>query len=310
MTISSTSKEHFWQLFICLFLFIFGFNAKAHAKNNSLMPQRGIKLIQPDNPYPAPKARMALVIGNSRYQNVNKLANPANDARDIAAALTRLGFTVILEFNLAHRTMEEALARFSARLKLQGAVGLFYYAGHGIQFDGTNYLLPIDAKLHKPSDIRFEAINLTRVLEQMNSVDNDLNIVILDACRNNPFGGSFRGINRGLAQVNAPSGTILAYATAPGDVAADGDNRNGVYTQHLLNHIETPGLSIESFFKKVRQGVMAQTEDNQVPWESSSLLGEFYFAEHHKTTTQEQQSLCTQAQVDQRPVNCLFGEYE
>ncbi|NQZ13032.1 MAG: caspase family protein, partial [Algicola sp.] len=162
--------------------------------------------------------RLALVIGNGRYDNVSKLANPENDATDIANALHRLGFEVIQAHNSTHQGMARALDDFSQRLKRNKGVGLFYYAGHGIGVSGKNYLLPVDAKIEKQSDIRFETMDLARVLEEMAAANNPLNIVVLDACRDNPFMGSLRNINRGLAQISAPSGTLLAYATAPGDV--------------------------------------------------------------------------------------------
>ncbi|MCJ8270162.1 MAG: caspase family protein, partial [Psychrosphaera sp.] len=279
---------------------------------------RDIKFVRTSPPFSPGlsqgQTRLALVIGNGRYKHVSKLTNPENDATDMAKALNRLGFEVIEAHNSTHQGMVQALEDFSQRLKRNKGVGLFYYAGHGIGVSGKNYLLPVDAKIEKPSDIRFETMDLARVLEEMAAANNPLNIVVLDACRDNPFMGSFRNINRGLAQISAPSGTWLAYATAPGDVAADGGGRNGIYTKNLLNHLEKPGLSIETLFKKVRQDVMKETNDRQVPWESSSLLGEFYFAGNIMGTVTtkgiskgKSPDECKQPKVDQRPVSCLFG---
>lgn len=270
---------------------------------------RDIKLVRTSPPQSQGINRLALVIGNARYNNVSKLTNPKNDATDMAKALSRLGFDIIQVHNATHKTMVQAVEDFSQRLKRNKGVGLFYYAGHGIGVLGKNYLLPVDARIKKRSDIQFETMDLSRVLEEMASANNPLNIVILDACRDNPFAGLFRSVNRGLAQINAPSGTLLAYATAPRDVAADGTGRNGIYTKNLLAHIEKPGQSIETLFKKVRQGVMQQTNQRQVPWESSSLLGEFYFAGNKATTVTSKdktQDVCNQPQIDQRPVSCLF----
>ena len=268
----------------------------------------------PADPQTAPQKRLALVIGNSSYRNVSGLNNPVNDANDIAAALKRQGFSVTLKHDTDHRTLFNLVEAFNTKLKQTRAVGLFYYAGHGIQHQGANYLIPVDAKLTKPSDLRFEALDVERLLTNMPHHDKRLNIVILDACRDNPFKGDFRGISRGLAQMNAPSGTLLAYATAPGDTAADGTGRNGIYTKHLLEHLEKPDQTIEAMFKQVRRGVMAETENRQVPWESSSLLGDFYFVNKipldslFYTTPKPPADPCAQANGDERPVSCLFKE--
>jgi len=156
-------------------------------------------------------------------------------------------------------------------------VGLFYYAGHGIQVKGHNYLIPTDAVLETEGDVEFEAIDLGRVLSKMEDSHCPLNIVILDACRDNPFARSFRSASKGLALVDAPRGTLLAFSTAPGSVAADGKGSNGIYTKHLLANIERPDLSIEEVFKQVRIGVVNDTDGKQTPWESSSLMGSFHF---------------------------------
>ncbi|MFT4928682.1 MAG: putative caspase-like protein [Phenylobacterium sp.] len=261
----------------------------------------------------AKEHRLALVIGNSHYNHINPLSNPKNDAADMASALKRLGFEVIVHQNSTHQAMEQAVADFGQQLQQRKGVGLFYYAGHGIQADGKNYLLPIDANIRKPSDIKFEAMDAGLLLKELAFADNRLNMVILDACRDNPFAASFRSVSRGLAQIDAPFGTLLAYATAPGNVAADGTGRNGTYTEKLLTHLESPGLKVEELFKKVRQDVIRQTNRAQIPWESSSLVGDFYFVPLKIKTPVPTSQLslqgqeCQQPNIDKRPVSCLFN---
>jgi len=219
--------------------------------------------------------RAALVIGNGAYAD-SPLRNPVNDARDMARALGELGFTVILRENATKQEMERAIADFGALLS-PGAVALFYYAGHGMQVGGRNYLIPVDARIAAERTVRLEAIDVDLVLDQVTAGGSDVNLVILDACRNNPFERRFRGQDGGLAQINAPKGTLIAYATAPGRVAADGEGGNGVYTAKLVDAIRTPGLPVEEVFKRVRAEVSRETGDAQVPWEASSLVGNFYF---------------------------------
>lgn len=220
--------------------------------------------------------RYALVIGNSAYSQ-KPLKNPANDARDVGRALERLGFEVLLKTNVSQRDMEDSIRDFGVKLK-RGGVGIFYFAGHGIQVQGVNYLVPIGARLSGESDARYECVDAGRVLGKMEEAGNELNIVILDACRNNPFASSFRSVDHGLARMDAPTGSLVAYATAPNSVASDGSGQNGLYTKHLLSNINTPGVPIEEVFKRVRIGVMGETGKKQVPWESSSLAGYFYLA--------------------------------
>ena len=224
----------------------------------------------------AQERRTALVIGNANYES-SPLANPVNDANDIAKALRNLGFIVIHKKNATQREMEKAVREFGKTLRKHGGVGLFYYAGHGIQVNGRNYLIPVDAEIETESDVKFEAVDAGRVLGKMEDADNDLNIVILDACRDNPFARSFRSSTQGLARMDAPRGSIIAYATAPGSVAADGGGRNGVFTKYLLKHMNTPGLPIEDVLKNVRTDVLDESNERQIPWESSSLTGNFYF---------------------------------
>ncbi len=219
--------------------------------------------------------RTALVIGNSAYPNA-PLKNPVNDAQDMAAVLKASGFTVAIALDADQRKMEEVIAEFGRKLR-EGGAGLFYYAGHGIQMDGTNYLIPVDAAIETPSDIRYKAVDAGWVLGKMGDAANGLNIIILDACRNNPFARSSRAVDQGLAKMDAPTGSIIAYATAPGSVAADGDGRNGIFTRNLMHYIQQPRMKVEDVFKNTRMAVMKETDNRQTPWESSSLMGNFYF---------------------------------
>ncbi|MBU1041570.1 MAG: SUMF1/EgtB/PvdO family nonheme iron enzyme [Proteobacteria bacterium] len=227
---------------------------------------------------PQPERRVALVIGNGAYKTA-PLKNPANDARDMAAALRSVGFEVIERENAGLRQMNEAIDQFWQSLR-KGGVGLFFFAGHGLQVSGENYLVPVDARVAMEQDVQYECVNAGKVLGRMENAGNGLNIVILDACRNNPFARSFRSDSRGLAKMDAPTGSLVAFATAPGDVAADGAGKNGLYTSHLLRVLRTPGLKIEDVLKQVRIGVAADSAKmgkRQTPWESSSLMGDFYF---------------------------------
>ncbi|MBN2285224.1 MAG: caspase family protein [Tissierellales bacterium] len=226
--------------------------------------------------------RIALVIGNSAYETA-PLKNPVNDAKDMADSLKELGFDVVYAENAGEEAMKLAILDFGKKLR-KGGVGLFYFAGHGIQVKGRNYLIPVDAKIESESDVEFDGVDAGRVLGKMEDAENNLNIVILDACRNNPFARSFRSETRGLARMDAPKGSFIAYSTAPGSVAEDGEGRNGIYTRHLLKHMKTPGLTVEQIFKEVRKEVIDETHDNQIPWESSSLVGDFYFVIEGKMT--------------------------
>lgn len=223
--------------------------------------------------------RVALVIGNSDYQHGSKLRNAVNDANDIAKTLRELNFEVILLTNGNLRAMDQSLERFYRELQ-QGAVGLFYYAGHGIQVNGENYLIPIDARLNRQNEVNYETLPLGRLLGAMEESDNGINIVILDACRDNPFGRSWTrsSSNQGLAAIqNSATGTFIAYATGPGNVAQDGTGRNGTFTEALLRNLRNPNQNVEEIFKQVRIDVANKTKNAQVPWTTSSLIGDFYF---------------------------------
>ena len=221
--------------------------------------------------------RVALVIGNGAYTSAPPLKNPPNDARDMAATLRALGFDVTNGINVNQRDMKRLIREFGQKLKTGGS-GLFYYAGHGVQSKGRNYLIPVDAEISSETDVEDQAVDLNLVLGLMDEAGNGLNIVILDACRNNPFARSFRSAGSGLAQVDAPTGTLIAYATSPGRVASDGQGRNGLYTSELLRQMRVPGIGVEEMFKAVRASVKTTTKDQQTPWESSSLVGAFCFA--------------------------------
>jgi formylglycine-generating enzyme required for sulfatase activity len=220
--------------------------------------------------------RIALVIGNSAYTNAPRLKNPINDATDIADALSHLGFTVEHGVDLNQKQMKFMIREFGKKLKA-GGQGLFYFSGHGVQLRGHNYLVPVDADITSEADVEDQGVDANLVLGLMDEANNGLNVVILDACRNNPFARSFRSASGGLAQVDAPTGTLIAYATAPGRVAQDGVGRNGTYTAELLKQMRVPGLAVEEMFKRVRANVRQQTGGEQVPWEASSLVGDFYF---------------------------------
>lgn len=241
--------------------------------------QRGIGLNKqpPAQTKAGAQPRTALVIGNGDYQNAPRLANPVNDAGDMSTMLRGLGFEVIGGTNLGADQMKKFIRQFGEKLAQKGGVGLFYYAGHGLQSQGHNYLMPVEANLLREQTLEFDAVDVNRVLAEMDAAGNGFNVVILDACRNNPFARSWRSGSDGLAQMNAATGTFIAYATAPGRVAGDGRGRNGTYTAELLKQMKAPGLSIEETFKRVREGVMTATKNQQVPWESSSLVGSFYF---------------------------------
>lgn len=224
--------------------------------------------------------RIALVIGNANYQNVTPLANSANDANLMSKTLQSLGFEVMEFTNLDRKTMTDKIYDFGDKLKSQNAVGLFYYAGHGLQVNGTNYLVPITAAVNRIQEIDDECVSIDKVLGQMEYAGNDLNIIILDACRNNPFAVARAVNDGGLAQMDAPKGTFVAYATAPGKTASDGTGNNGLYTEQLAKAITIPGLKIEDVFKKVRNqvyNISKQSGTEQIPWENSSIFGDFYF---------------------------------
>lgn len=222
--------------------------------------------------------RIALVIGNANYPE-QRLVNPQNDATDMAAKLRSLGFEVILLQNGSKKQIEDAISTLGQRASGYDAA-MFYYAGHGIQYKGANYLIPVNANLRSASDIEYECTDMGRVLSKLDESGCKMKIIALDACRNNPFERSwYRGTaSQGLTAVNAPVGTFISYATSPGSVAADGQTRNSPYTTALLKTLDTPGLTIESVFKRVAASVFSATNHQQMPWYASSLFqGDFIF---------------------------------
>ena len=225
---------------------------------------------------PAPlEPRHALVVGNASYATA-PLLNSANDAAAVAKVLERAGFTVDLKLNASQKQLQDAVTSFGDRLKGGGA-GLFYFAGHGVQIKGRNFLMPVGADIKREDEVPYKAVDVQQVLDKMETARNRINVVILDACRDNPFARSTRSNSGGLSQVDAPIGSLVAFATAPGSVASDGKGSNGLYTQHLLANMERPGLPIEEIFKRVRLGVRLDSNGGQVPWESTSLEGDFTF---------------------------------
>jgi formylglycine-generating enzyme required for sulfatase activity len=221
------------------------------------------------------EARVALVIGNASYKD-SPLKNPVNDARAVAAKLRGLGFEVVERHNLTQKQIGRTLSEFRGKLT-RGGTALFFYAGHGLQVGGVNYLPAVDADIGTEEDVPNQSINVDQVLRVMEGGKTGVNLVFLDACRNNPYSRSFRSAGEGLAKVSAPSGTLIFYATRPGSVAADGDGQNGLYTQNLLVAMEMPGLTVEQVQKRVAAGVKQRSNGRQEPWMEGLLDGDFYF---------------------------------
>ena len=223
--------------------------------------------------------RLALIIGNSEYNMGGYLPNPVNDAMAMAETLQDLGFVVMIYLNTSQLEMKQAIDRFGQQLGNYD-IGLVFYAGHGVQVKGYNYLVPVDAKIISENDVEYSCVDAGRILGLMEDAGNKTNLIILDACRDNPFERSWTRSTQGqgLAFMNAPSGSLIAYATAPGRTASDGSpGSNGLYTSSLLKYIKTPGLTIYEVFQQVRQEVRQVSANQQIPWESTSLEGNFYF---------------------------------
>jgi uncharacterized caspase-like protein len=223
--------------------------------------------------------RIALVIGVGNYGTLNNLANPVNDARALAAALTGIGFDVELVVDPDQRAMKDAISRLGERMSRggPGSTGLFYFAGHGIQARGVNFLIPARAPIRREADLDLEAVSADTVLSQMQEAGVSTNIIILDACRNMPLARSFRSAAQGLAPMNAPNGSFIAYSTAPGQVARDGTGANSPFASALLRELGQTGQPIETVFRNVRRAVLAETEGEQTPWDASSLVEPFFF---------------------------------
>lgn len=225
-----------------------------------------------------PEVKRALVIGCSAYKFASPLVNPLNDANGMEVVLKRLGFEVIKSIDPSQRELKIVIDDFGNNLK-GSDIGLFYFAGHGVQVKGLNYLIPIDANLTSEKIVEYDCVEAGRVLAHMEDARTSVNLIVLDACRNNPFERSWgRGIGqRGLATMSAPKGSLIAYSTAPGTTASDGLGSNGLYTEALLNHIHGKGTPVNTMFQKVRLEVMEKSKETQIPWEATSLTADFYF---------------------------------
>jgi hypothetical protein len=234
----------------------------------------------------AQEKRFALVIGNNSYEYASPLQNPVNDADAIAETLKLLGFEVLHFTNLDQKGMKQTIDLFGEKLK-KFEVGLFYYSGHGIQVNGRNYLIPIDANLNSEGDAEYDCVDAGRVLSKMESSGTKTNIIVLDACRNNPYKKSWSRVYRktGLAFLDAPTGSLIAYSTSPGNTASDGIGKNGLYTTFLLNSMINPDLNILQVFQEVRKNVRESSNGDQIPWESTSLESDFFFNQTGRTLT-------------------------
>ncbi len=248
---------------------------------NSTIFAQTDRQLEREKPSAQTEKRIALVIGNGAYQKAKPLLNPANDAADMAQTLKDLGFEVLSGVNQNKRQMETLIREFGAKLA-SGGTGLFYYAGHGIQVGGENYIVPIDADIPDEDEVAYLAVPISLVLTKMTTAKNDLNIVILDACRNNPFARSWRSFrdssnNDGLAKISPPTGTLVLYATEPGKVASDGAGRNGLFTEALLKQMKKPNLEYDQMVKALSTDVWQKSNKQQLPWKEGNSLQDFYF---------------------------------
>ena len=228
--------------------------------------------------------KLALVMGNSNYKEA-PLRNPANDARALGGSLKQIGFEVTMRLDAGREEMLKTIRAYVQELAKRKCVGMFYFAGHGVQLAWRNYLLPTDALIDRIEDIQKQAVDLASLIEGITRAANPMNVIVLDACRDNPFGSARRLDQKGLSQMDAPPGTFLAYATAPGNVASDGDGANGLYTEHLLKEIAVPEAKVEDVFKRVRLHVRRRTNGLQIPWESTSLEEDFWFVPPRSLST-------------------------
>ena len=252
---------------------------QAEAEEKTLVAQQQTTLTPPVTilaAIPTGK-RVALVVGNKNYK-VRPLQNTLNDADDISRSLRTSGFEVIDLRDATLPQMRTAVRQFGDKL-LTYDVGLVYYSGHGVEVKGRNYFIPVNADIQREDEIADQGLDVSLILEKMSTAGKGVNILIVDACRDDPFGRSFRSTSRGLAQMDAPRGTIIAYSTSPGKVASDGDKRerNSPYTKHLLRAMQSPNKPIEQVFKEVRRAVQDETNNQQTPWENTSLSGDFFF---------------------------------
>ncbi|WP_420411435.1 caspase family protein [Roseibium sp.] len=254
--------------------------------------------------------RLALVIGNGAYQNITALDNPVNDAVLMAKHLTEVGFEVTLVTDATQVELGRAISAFGRKLRDEGddTTGLFFYAGHGVQSFGSNYLLPIDVEVLDAADLSLVGVPADAVLRQMYSARNRTNIFILDACRNNPFAEIPDLNDNGLAEMKAPRGTFLAYSTAPGEIAVDGTGSNSPFSEALASRLSEPGVPIEALFKEVRRTVLQQTNGLQIPWDTSSLTVDFQFSPAVAPTPEELQlrQLWDSVKLSQDPIQVLL----
>ena len=248
--------------------------------------------------------KLALIIGNSDYENA-QLRNSVNDAQDVTVMLINKGFMPTLNTNLDHDQFEESIRIFIDKIK-SGDIVLFYYSGHGMQVKGENYLIPVKEKIVAEDEIRYKSISLSMLLDKLYGSGSAINIIILDACRDNPFSG-FRSSSKGFTSVTAPIGTIISYSTAPGSVARDGEGRNSPYTESLLECSNLSNLQLEEFFKEVRKKVLFKTSNQQQPWETSSLIEDFYFTSGEDAYSRNPAPVSPQAKRESNPNN-VFSE--
>jgi len=255
----------------CLLLFFCFYSAVVPAND------RGLKLAQKSCQSAPVSARMALVIGNANYQ-VSPLKNPINDARAIARVLKKLDFTVLQAQDVGREAMQSLIECFAHKLQKNG-IGFFYYAGHGMQIKGENYLIPVHSRIHQAFQVPHRAVSANEALSALEASGASVNIIVLDACRNNPFARSFRSGSSGLADMSrAPIGSFIAFAAQPGQVASDGEGKNGLFTEQLIKHLSTKNLTIDQIFNLASEGVVNKTNRVQVPWRHSSLTGNVYLS--------------------------------
>lgn len=242
-------------------------------------------------------SRLALVIGNNAYPD-SPLHNPVNDARGMGALLGNAGFTVSSHLDLRHKDMQTAVNRFEEAIRRpEVKLVMLYYAGHGVQLDWRNYLLPIDANADTTATLRQSCVDLNQVIGALGKNKGKTFIIILDACRDNPFGSSYQPDQKGLSQFDAPVGSLLAYATSPGNVASDGSGKNGLYTENLLRELSVRGARIEDALKRVRLNVRLSSKGAQIPWETTSLEEDIYLVGHQKKLTEAEQEQLLEADL-------------
>jgi formylglycine-generating enzyme required for sulfatase activity len=280
---NSSFKNKFpLRLASVLILFSFVFSFLPPSAQGQTVPEKTRELITDEKPEKEQK-RLALVIGNGTYQHVASLKNPANDAMDITKALDELGFEVISGVNQNKAQMKKLIREFGDKLMIQKGVGLFFFAGHGVRSGNKNYLVPVDAEILREDEIEDQAVDINLVMGKMDSAQTNLNIIMLDACRNNPFAkewSKYRAVNEqdGLAKIDAPRGTVMFYAAEPGKVALDGAGRNGTFTEALLEQIKKPDVELDAMIKLVKRAVLEKSKNKQAAYVEATNFNDFYFA--------------------------------